>query len=155
KELIPLHERTQPNRGVGNGTLAGYYADLANAYAGLKRTPEAVDAAAGAIVAWGPRHQHRASALEPLRLLLPRWPDLAAFVAHVDKQKQDSAVLRKAIGQAYLGKEEHAKAIQQLRLAAELQPNDAETYQLLITCFDQAGDKQGVIQQLLQAVQLS
>src|SRR5262249_39825651 len=67
KELIPLHERTQPRRGIGNGTLSSYYADLAEAYAGLKKTPEAVEAAGSAIIAWGPKHQNRAEALATLR----------------------------------------------------------------------------------------
>jgi Flp pilus assembly protein TadD len=155
RELIPLHERNQPNRGVGNGTLAGYYVDLAEAYSGLKKTPEAVDAAAGGVVAWGPSHANRAQALETLKRVLVRSPDLDAFVAHFDKQKQDSAVIRKAIGQAYLAKEERAKAIVQLRIAAELQPNDAEIHQLLIAAYDQTKDKEGAIRQLLHAVQLS
>jgi predicted Zn-dependent protease len=155
KELIPLHERTQPRRGIGNGTLSRYYADLADAYAGLGKTPEAVEAAGGAIVAWGPRHANRAHALETLKRVLVRSPDLDAFAAHLDKQKQDSAVIRKALGQAYQDRKEHAKAIRQLELAAELQPNDAATVQLLISCLDQVGDKEGAVRQLLRAVQLS
>jgi len=154
KELIPLHQRTQPHRGIGNGTLAGYYSALANAYAGLKKTAEAVDAAGGAIVAWGPRHNNRAGALVTLKQVLIKSPDLDAFVAQLDKQKQDSAIVRKALGQAYREKGEHTRAIKQLRLAAELQPNDAEINKLLIATLDKSGDKEGVIRQLLQAVQL-
>jgi tetratricopeptide (TPR) repeat protein len=155
KELIPLHERTQPNRGIGNGTLAAYYTDLAKAYAGLKKTPEAVDAASGAIVAWGPRHQNRATALGTLKDVLWHSPDLDAFVVHFDQQKQDSAIIRKAIGQAYHEMKEYGKAIKQLEQAAALQPNDAETYQLMIASHDKLDDKQGAIRQLLQAVQMS
>jgi tetratricopeptide (TPR) repeat protein len=153
KELIPLHERTHADR--GNGTLAGYYIGLARAYAGLKKTPEAVDAAGAAIVAWGAQHQNRSSALETLKQVLVQSPDLDAYVAHFDGQKQDSAVIRKALGQAYYEKKENARAIKQLKLAVALQPNDAEIYQLLVACHDAAGDKEGGIQQLLQAVQLS
>ena len=153
KELIPLHERTQPNRGIGNGTLAGYYGGLANAYAGLKKTPEAVEAAGGAIVAWGGQREQRTKALDTLKQVLLRSPDLDAFVAHLDKEKQDSAIVRKALGQAYQEKKEHAKAIKQLEMAATLQPNDAEIYQLLIASYDEAGDKEGAVRQLLQAVQ--
>jgi Flp pilus assembly protein TadD len=155
KELIPLHERTHSGRGVGNGTLAGYYIGLANAYAGLKKTPEAVDAAGGAIVAWGRRHEQRAQALETLKSVLARSPDLDAFVTEFDKRKEDSAIIRKALGEAYRGKKELAKAIKQLQLAVELQPNDAEIHQLLVTTFDEAGDKAAGLRQLLQAVQLS
>ena len=53
KEVIPLHEQTAPNRGIGDGTLSGYYGGEAQAFAGLKKTPEAVEAACGAIVSWG------------------------------------------------------------------------------------------------------
>jgi Flp pilus assembly protein TadD len=155
KELIPLHERTQPGRGIGNGTLAAYYVGLAYAYAGLKKTPEAVEAAGGAIVAWGPRRDGRTQALEALKQVLLRSPDLDAFVAQFDKQKQDSAIVRKALGQAYHDKKMYARAIKQLELAAALQPNDAEIWQLLVASFDATGDKEGAIRQLLQAVQLS
>jgi Flp pilus assembly protein TadD len=159
KELIPLHERTQPNRGVGNGTLSKYYGGLADAYVGLKKTPEAVDAASAAIVAWGRSTSDRARALETLTRVLVKAPDLDAFVAHVDKQaqetKQDSAIIRKAIGQAYAQKKDHDKAIKQLELAATLQPNDAEIYELLIKSHDKLDDKEGAIRQLFQAVQLS
>ncbi len=155
KELVPLHERTQPNRGIGNGTLSSYYAGLARAYAGLKKTPEAVEAAGGAIVAWGSDHSNRAHALNTLKQVLLDSPDLDAFVKHFDQQKQDSAIVRKALGQAYRDKKEHAKAIRQLELAAQLQPNDAEVQKLLIASYDEAGDKEGALRQLLQAVQQS
>ncbi len=155
KELIPLHERTQPNRGIGNGTLANYYTGLANAYAGLKKTPEAVDAAGGAIVAWGGRRENRTQALDTLRLVLLRSPDLDSFVKHFDQQKQDSAIIRKALGQAYRDKKEHVRAIKQLEIAAKLQPNDAEIHQMLVASLDDTGNKEGAVRQLLQAVQLS
>ena len=155
KELIPLHERTQPGRGIGDGTLAGYYTGLANAYAGLNKTPEAVEAAGGAIVAWGARHNNRTQALETLKQVLLRSPDLDAFVGHFDKPKQDSAVVRKAIGQAYHEKKEYAKAIKQLEQAVALQPNDAEIYELLVAAHDKMADKEGAVRQLLQAVQHS
>ena len=155
KELIPLHERTQPNRGIGDGVLAGYYSGLANAYAGLKKTREAVEAAGGAIVAWGNRREQRAAALATLKQVLLRSPDLDAFVAQFDQDKQDSAVIRKALGQAYLEKKDHAKAIGQLEQAAALQPNDAEIFALLLASYDQAGDKAGAMRALLQGVQSS
>jgi Flp pilus assembly protein TadD len=155
KELIPLHERTAPHRGIGDGALAGYYLGLANAYAGLRKTAEAVDAAGAAVVAWGPNQQQRTHALETLKQVLLRSPDLDAYALQLDKQPQDSAVIRKALGQAYEQKGEHAKAIKQLTLAVELQPNDVEVHRLLLACYDRAGDKQGAMRQLLQAVQVA
>src|SRR5215210_5260110 len=49
EELIPLHQRTHPRRGVGNGTLSNYYGHAADAYAGLGNTRKAVDRASGAV----------------------------------------------------------------------------------------------------------
>ena len=157
EELIPLHERTQPNRGIGNGTLAGYYDGLSSAYAGLKDTPRAVDAAAGAIVAWGNRSEDRARALKTLTKVLFNAADVDAFVAQFDKQppQEDSAVIRKGLGMAFGEKKQFAKAIAQLQLATALQPSDAETHELLVKAYDALGDKAGAIQQLLRAVQVS
>ena len=59
KELIPLHERTAANRGIGDGTLSGYYGGEAQSFAGLKKTPEAVEAACAAIISWGSNAQNR------------------------------------------------------------------------------------------------
>jgi predicted Zn-dependent protease len=155
KEAISLHQRTQPRMGVGDGTLADYYRGQAAAYAGLHQTAEAVDAASGAIVAWGPDHQQRAQALETLRQVLRQSADLNAYVAVLDKSTLQSPIVRKALGEVYLEKGKFAQAIAQLRLAAELQPNDAEVYQKLVECYDKQGDKEGAIAQLLQAAQLS
>jgi tetratricopeptide (TPR) repeat protein len=121
----------------------------------LQNTPEAVDAAGAAVVAWGRQRNQRAAALGTLKQVLLRSADLDAFVAHFDKQKQDSAIIRKAIGQAYIDKKEHARAIRQLELAAQLQPNDVEIYKLLVAAEDAAGDKAGAARQLLHAAQLA
>jgi predicted Zn-dependent protease len=155
KELIPLHESTHPGRGIGNGTLSTYYTNFALAYDGIHKTPEAVEAAAGAIVAWGPRNDNRAQALTNLKQVLLRAADLDAYVLTLDKQKQDSAIVRKALGQAYRDKGEYAKAIKQLKAAAALQPNDAEISQLLVASYDKLGDKAGALEQQLQATQQS
>jgi tetratricopeptide (TPR) repeat protein len=159
KELIPLHQRTQPNRGIGKGTLANYYGSLAQAYAGLHQTAEAVDAASGAIVSWGPTHANRVHAVETLKQVLRQSADLEGYVAWLDKHsaeiKQDNPIVRKALGQIYIEKAQYAPAVTQLKLAAELQPNDAETQQALISAFDKLGDADGAVRQLLQSLQLS
>jgi hypothetical protein len=157
-ELVARHQRSQPGRGVGDGTLATYYSNLARAYSGLGRTAEAVDAAGGAIVAWGPTHQNRAQALEALRQVLREANNLDAYVGTVDQQAaasgRDSAVIRKALGQAYLDRGALPRAATQLRLALELQPNDAETHRLLIDCLNRLNDGKAVILALLDAAQV-
>ncbi len=155
EELIPLHQRTHPRRGVGNGVLSSYYYGAGEAYAGLGKTKEAVDMASGGVVSWAPNQQQRKVALEALVKVLVAAPDLSAYVAELDKQSLQSAVVRKAIGQAYVSKGDPARAIPQLALAAELQPDDAETLKTLTECYDKIGDKEGTIRQLLNAAELS
>jgi len=158
-EVIPLHQRAQPRRGIGDGTLSGYYGFLAQAYAGLGKTAQAVDAACGAVVSWGPTHVNRASALESLRSVLRSAADLDAYAAQLDKEAadkgQDKPIVRKALGQVYLEKRQFAKAIAQLETAAQLQPNDAETYKALIECYDKQEDRHGAIRQILRGLELS
>jgi tetratricopeptide (TPR) repeat protein len=158
-EVIALHQRTQPGRGIGQGTLSGYYGSLARAHAGLKNTAEAVDAACAAVVSWGPRHDRRADALQSLEQVLRDAPDLDAYVQELDRQAAETglhnALVRKALGKVYADKGQHAAAIAQLRLAVELEPNDTETHQRLIACYDAAGDRDGAIGQLLQSIELS
>ena len=152
-EAIALRQRTAANRGIGDGVLSGYYGDQARAFAGLKQTPEAVDAAAAAVVAWGSNTQNRTGALDALRAVLRAAPDLDAYVVRLDKQaaetRGENPILRNAIGQVYREKGQDGKAIEQLLIAAEVQPNDAETYQALLACYDRQNNQQGAVEQLL------
>ncbi len=159
EEVINLHQRTQPRRGIGNGTLSSYYWNLSQAYSGLQKTPEAVDAACGAIVSWGPRHDQRSHALSSLESVLRTATDLEKYIAHLDKQAAETGaenpIVRKALGKVYFDKREYAKAIPQLKLACALQPNDTETHQKLVACYDHLDDKKAAIDQLLESIRLS
>ncbi len=159
QEAIVLHQRTAPNRGIGDGTLSGYYGDQARAYAGLKKTPEAVEAAAAAVVAWGHNTGNRNAAMEALRSVLFAAPDLDAYVVRLDRQTAESGlenpIVRNAIGQVYLRMGEYARAITQLRLAAQVQPNDAETHRALLDCYDRQQDLQGAAEELLRSREAS
>jgi tetratricopeptide (TPR) repeat protein len=159
QEVIGRHEREQPRHGQGDGTLSGYYADLARAFSGLGKTVEAVEAAGNAIVSWGPHHQQRDEALKALVQVLREAKDLDAYVTHLNQQSAetglDNAIVRKAVGQVYAEQGKHREAISQLQMATEVQPGDAETQRLLVAEFDKVGDAEGAYRQLLQAVQLS
>jgi len=154
KELIPLHQRTQPNQGIGNGTLSGYYSDLALACSRLGKTAEAVDAVCGAIVSWPSGHVQRSRLLDRLQEVLRESPDLDGYVRQLDKkaadEKRDNPHVRKAAGLAYMAKNQPAKAIPQLELACELVPNDAQTYRTLVAAYDATRDREGAIRQLLR-----
>ena len=153
EELIPRYQRAYSRN--SDGTLSSYYGNAARAYAGLGNTKKAVDMASGAVVSWGPNAEQRKRALEALVAVLVESPDLGKYIAELDKQKLQSAIVRKAIGQAYVKKNDHARAIAQLQLASELQPNDADTYTLLVESFDKLGDAEKGAEVLLRAVELS
>jgi predicted Zn-dependent protease len=159
EELIPLHQRTQPNRGIGNGTLSNYYRYLSGAHAGLKNTLKAVDAACGAIVSWGNNMDNRAEAVRALQRVLEQSPDLDGFITAMDKQVEESGlenpIVRKAAGRVFFNRNQFAKAIKQLELARQAQPNDAETHKLLVECYDRENDQRGAVRQLLASIELS
>jgi tetratricopeptide (TPR) repeat protein len=153
-ELIPLHQRTAPNQGIGNGTLSNYYRNLANSYSSLGQTRAAVDAAAAAVVSWGPRYENRGSALNTLTHVLTAAKDLDEYVTYLDEQLEEtgqtSPLIRKTIGTVYLeDREKPTKAIAQLRLALELQLGDMESHTKLIKAYDEAKNPEGAIAAIL------
>ncbi|OWK43137.1 VIT domain-containing protein [Fimbriiglobus ruber] len=156
-ELIPLCQRSGQAR--QHGTLSGYYQVLARAQAGLGHTAEAVDAASGAIVSWGSDVNNRANALNELRNVIAASPNLDGFVAHLDAKTAETGLLnpivRKAVGQVYHSQSKFPQAIAQLQLAMNAQPNDAETLNLLIDCFDKMKNPDGAIGQILRTLELS
>jgi tetratricopeptide (TPR) repeat protein len=158
KELIPQYERSRPGGGIGDGRLSNFYAGLAQCHAGLKQTPEAVEAASAAVVAWGPDRRNRQNALNTLRQVIGDAPDLDGFVRHLDKQAAetgaDKPLIRRMVGQVYVARNQLAAAQAQLRLAAELQPEDTEARQALVECLDKQGDREGAAREVLAAAQL-
>jgi tetratricopeptide (TPR) repeat protein len=159
QEAISLRQRTAPRPGIGDDWLSGYYAEQARAYAGLGKTVEAVDAACAAIVRWGPQRDRSARAVENLQQVLRESRDLGDYVAWLDKESARTGlgnpIVRKALGSVYAAKGEYARAIAQLKLAAEFQPNDAETCRKLVECCEKMGDKEGAIRELLRGTELS
>ncbi|MGH7150137.1 MAG: tetratricopeptide repeat protein, partial [Planctomycetota bacterium] len=159
EEVIPLHQRTQRNRGVGQGTLTSYLGMLAQAYIGCGKVEKAVDAASAAVVAWGPSEENRSQALQALRTVIERIPDLDAYAtrreAQVKEAGMDAPVLRKAIGLVYLARGEGAKAVAQLLAARSLQSNDPEVHTALLRAFDALGRKRDACLALLESVRSS
>ncbi|MBM79618.1 MAG: hypothetical protein CMJ78_03365 [Planctomycetaceae bacterium] len=159
EEVIPLHQRIHPNRGIGNGTLSSYYNYIAQCYANLGDTIKAVDAAGGAIVSWGRSHNQRSNALYTLRKILSQSKDLEGYVEYLDKQAEETglhnAIVRKALGQVYSEKRKNEQAVTHLKIALELQPNDTETHQALVACYQSLDDQEALIDQLFASVQLS
>jgi hypothetical protein len=157
-EAIALHQRANPRSGLNDGTLSNYYATLAHTYSALGRTKEAVDAASAALICWGPTSQQRADQLNTLMSVVRSAADLDDYVKHLDaeaaKSGQDSAILRKAIGIVYQEKNEFAKAIPQLRVAVDLQPNDVAIHRALVACYDATNDRPAGTRQLLKLIDL-
>jgi tetratricopeptide (TPR) repeat protein len=157
-EAVALHQRSNPNSGLNDSTLAEYYRNLAHAHSGLGHTKDAVDAAAGAVVCWGTGHNERAGTLETLKTVLRNAKDLDKYVqlldAEVGQTKKDSPILRKMIGIVYEERKEFAKAIVHLKLAIEMQPNDTEIHEKLMACYDAVKDTDAATKQLLARIDL-
>ncbi len=157
-ELIPLHQRSWPNRGVGNGTLSGYYRNLARSCSHLGQTKRAVDGASAAVVSWGRSGIGRQEALSELRQIFQRATDLDEYVASLDEESaatgQDSPLLRKQIGIVYHSKGLYDKAITQLNKSLALQPYDLETHETLLKCYDILKDNAAAVEQLLTMIEI-
>jgi Flp pilus assembly protein TadD len=158
KEAISLHQRANSGAVLGDAGLSGMYQQLADAYSGLSKTKEAVDAASASIVCWGPNYTQRADAIKKLKDVLAAAKDLDTYVKQLDeetgKSKQDSPVIRKALGQTYQSTGKFDKAVAELQIAVQLQPNDTETHQALIACYDAIGKKHEATLELLALIDL-
>lgn len=155
-DAISRRQRSSPTRGMGDLQLTLWYKQLASTYANLHKTPEAVEAASGAIVCWPRQHNEREAALETLRNVIQQSTDLDAYVAHVDAEAartgQDGPIIRAAIGKAWQARNEWDKAIAQYQIARRLQPNNRQVNDDLLACFDAKKDPAGAARQLLAMV---
>jgi predicted Zn-dependent protease len=158
-ELIPLHQRSRPGRGVGDGVLSRYYQSLAQAHAALGQPMEAIDAAGGAIVSWGGDMRGRAEALATLKSVVAAAANLDGVVQKLDAQTAESGlinpVVRKAVGQIYHDRGKYLQAVAQLHVALGAQPNDVETLKTLTDCYDKMKEPDGAAQQVLRALELN
>lgn len=154
QEAVALHQRASGNAPMNDGVLSDYYSQLANAHAALGHTREAVDAASGAIVCWGPRQPQRDQQLRTLDAVIAQSRDLDVYVTERDRTTaetgQDSPLIRKAIGKAYQSRNLPDKALKQFQLALELQPFDKELQQAMIVCYDALKQPDNAARQLLK-----
>lgn len=152
-EVIPLHQRTAPNRGIGGYTLSGYYTSQARAFSGQGKTREAVDAAAAGVIAWGANQSNRQNALHWLGRVIAEAKDLDDYVKYLDKQAagtgQDSPLIRQYVGLAFAQRNQHLKAVKQFQISIKLQPTDVETRNRLIESYEKLKDREGLVQQTL------
>ena len=152
-EAIDLHQRTAPNRGIGNGTLSSYYTQQALAFSGMNKTIEAVDAASAGIISWGHNISQRGNANRQLENVISQSKDLDSYVQHLDQQAEengtDSPLIRKMVGKIYAKRKKYKRALKHLRIAIELQPNDSETQEALISTYLALEDTDGAVNQML------
>ena len=136
--------------------LSQYYHSRSEAYSKLGDTRQAVDSMMAAIVIWNGDENYQRNHIYALEKILKRAKDLNQFVASVDKEAmstgQDSPLLRKYLGFTYADKGKPKRAITQLRIAIELQPNDVESHTKLIELFDKIGDDAAAIRQTLTLI---
>ena len=159
EELIPLHQRTHRNRGVGRGTLSGYYAELSKIYLALGETDKAVDAASAAVVSWGRSTRNRTQAIATLQAVLTGAQDLDGYVKRyeerVAKSGLDAPLIRKSIGGAYFSRRQPKLAIPHLLAARELQPNDDLVHKQLLAAYDALKEAPKAIEALMDSIRMS
>jgi hypothetical protein len=139
QEAIDFAQRQGAGPGGGGLPVPEYYRGLAETYSQLGRTKLAVEAAAGAVVAWGPDADRRRDALNTLAQVMDQANDLEAFAAELDRDAQsngaDSPLIRQMLGTRFSNKDQWEAAERQLRIAIALDPTDLETHEALIDCF--------------------
>lgn len=157
KEAVAAHTKATNGRSAGDQNLSRQYQALARAYAGLKNTKEAVEAASAAIVCWPRQGSERSQTLAILREVLRGSPDLPAYVKQLDAEtkEQDRPIVRKSLGEVFEGQGKFADAIVQYRAAVQLSPNDAELHAKLIECLDTQGDAAGALAQSFDSLELN
>ncbi|MBL8842962.1 MAG: hypothetical protein JNL90_15695 [Planctomycetes bacterium] len=156
-EAITMRTRSHGARANGDGTLGPYYERRSEALAKLGRTMEAIDAAAGAIVAWGANLDERNRALRTLDGAIASARDLAAVAARIDAEVAASGLenplLRKSLAKAWRERGELEQAQAQLEAALEAAPDDAEVTQLLLQVHDARRQPEGAIAALFAAME--
>lgn len=156
-EAITMRTRRDGARANGDGTLGPYYERRSEALAHLGRTMEAIDAAAGAIVAWGSNLDERNRALVALDGAIASARDLAAVTARIDAEVAASGLenplLRKSLAKAWRARGELEQAQRQLDAALEAAPDDAEVTQLLLQVHDARRQPEGAIAALFAAME--
>jgi len=112
----------------GDGSLSSWYAGLATAYAGLGDTPKAVDAAAGAVVAWGSNQAQRQAVLGTLTQVLESAKDLDGYIKIFEREVEESGLenptVRRALGQVLMARKKDKAALHQFEKAIEMSPWD-------------------------------
>jgi tetratricopeptide (TPR) repeat protein len=150
-EAIREYERITRGRvgAGGDGRLSNLYGTLARAQIGLGQFDEAVDSASSAVVVMGSRSDNRAQALAALRSVLSAMPDLDTWAARYDEQVSetglDAPVIRRALAQTYLDRQQPEQALAQLTAALKHYPEDLELRTQVVRAAELSGDANGVV----------
>lgn len=148
-DAIMERRRTSPMTAAGDGVLSSYYSYQSHAFVQLGKTREAVDAAASGIVCWGRNESARNSAVLALVNVFRQIEDRDSYAKFLDAEagrtQQDRPIVRRALGLAYQQEGEYGKAVEQLKIAVQLQPDDAATHTALIDCYDRLEDREAAI----------
>ncbi|MCA8969457.1 MAG: hypothetical protein KDC95_06725 [Planctomycetes bacterium] len=141
REAIALREKAHGGTPGPDDQLSYYHRNLAEQCIELQEWKDAFLACRSAIVAAGKNQVRDREAISALDRLL-RFGKAGAIIAmhdaEVEHTGQDAPVLRKAFGRFLLTQRDFEAAAKQLTLAIELQSNDVESWNLLITAYDQA-----------------
>ncbi|MCB9919801.1 MAG: hypothetical protein H6832_15470 [Planctomycetes bacterium] len=143
REAIAVRETSRGGASGPDDQLSYYHRNLAEQCIELREWKDAFLACRSAIVAAGKnqvRDREANSALDRLLRFGKASAIIAMHDAEVEHTGQDAPVLRKAFGRFLLTQRDFEAAAKQLNLAIEMQSNDVESWNLLITAYDQANE---------------
>lgn len=156
RAAIAMHDRAAGRVRGGDSSLASYWSLLGQALVRTGDHDGAVEAAAAAIVLWPDRSDGRRQAIDGLHSTLAAIPDLAAYLARRDaklgKGDADAPLVRKLCGQIFAQRGELARAREQFLQARELQPEDKDTHDALISVLVRLGDVAAQVEALRLAI---
>ena len=117
---------------------AHVYGQQARAYVGLKRFDKATEAVLAAISLSD--REVRQESIDVLEHVMSERTDLEQYARQFERQSKesrlDSAIVRRAIGSAFMNDSQPEKAIPHLAIAVELEPTELDTHELLVSAYD-------------------
>ena len=157
-EVIPLHQRKHVNRGLRSHSLSNYYRQLSLSHSALGQTLKAMDAASSEALLWNKADSYRNSAMSNMQSILNKAKDLDEYIEHLDKQAAasgtDSPMLRRMCGIAMSGDSSPAEAVDQFKLALQLDPLNLPARKALIETLDKLKRSDEALEHVLAQINI-
>lgn len=161
-EAAGLYKKAIDRHGTPTGAnqqFSSLQRQLAECLCQSGETNAALDAVSVAWVFAGQNPSRRQEVRQALDLVLKAATDLKAAAEHIstvaEKSGEESSLLRRALGKAFVDSGRGAAAIEHLKLAIELRAADEEARRWLVMAYDQTGESDLAVVSLLDILEQS